>query len=194
MSLAIIMNYINITDFVLISQLEKNHSMIETRHIKNIVIFYQTILRFVLSRKIINIYNDIARKYGNVTVKDFRKYEKLDYTKNKLNSDIDFLNNCKQLSLYQEFLTFKLPNFSNKDALSIRKRLLRSAINTRNKELEHISKELSLSENFLSKQLSPIDFYILTKSITSHNNKSLQKWLYTQLVIYSKIIFTDEGL
>ena len=44
--------------------------MIETRRLKN-VIFVQTILSFVLSRKIINIYNDIARKYGNVTVKDF---------------------------------------------------------------------------------------------------------------------------
>ena len=43
--------------------------MIETRRLKNIVIFVQTILSFVLSRKIINIYNDIARKYGNVTVK-----------------------------------------------------------------------------------------------------------------------------
>ena len=51
--------------------------MIETRRLKN-VIFIQTILSFALSRKIINIYNDIARKYGNVTVKDFRKYEKLE--------------------------------------------------------------------------------------------------------------------
>ena len=38
----------------------------------------------MLSRKIINIYNDIALKYGNVTVKDFRKHEKLEYKKNKL--------------------------------------------------------------------------------------------------------------
>ena len=45
----------------------------------------QTILSFVLTRKIINIYNDIARKYGKVTVKDFRRYEKLEYKKNKLN-------------------------------------------------------------------------------------------------------------
>ena len=41
-------------------------------------------------------------------------------------------------------------------------------------------KKLSLSENFLSTQLSTIDFYILTKSITSYNKKSLQKSLYTQ--------------
>ena len=34
------------------------------------VIFMETVLSFVLSRKIINIYNDIAQKYGNVTVKD----------------------------------------------------------------------------------------------------------------------------
>ena len=43
--------------------------MIETHRLKNVVIFIQTILSFVLSRKIINIYNDIARKYGNVTCK-----------------------------------------------------------------------------------------------------------------------------
>ena len=52
--------------------------MIETRHLKNVVIFIQAILSFVLSRKVINIYNDIARKYGNVTVKGFRRYEKLE--------------------------------------------------------------------------------------------------------------------
>ena len=43
--------------------------MIETRCLKNLVIFIQTILDFVLSRKIINIYNDIARNYGNVTIR-----------------------------------------------------------------------------------------------------------------------------
>ena len=51
--------------------------MIETHRLKNAVIFIQTTLSFVLSRKIINIYNNIARKYGNVTGKDFQKYERL---------------------------------------------------------------------------------------------------------------------
>ena len=152
--------------------------MIETRGLKNVVIFFQTILSFVLSRKIINIYNHIARKYGNVTVKDFRKYEKLEYKKNKLK--LKFLNNCKQLGAYPKFLIFKLPNVSNKDAVSIRKSLLRSAINKRNKELQHVSKDLSLSKNFLSKQLSTIDFYILTKPIISHSKESLLKSLCTQ--------------
>ena len=98
--------------------------MIETHRLKNVVIFIQTILSFVLSRKIINIYNDIARKYGNVAVKDFRKYEKLEYKKNKLKLDVEYLNNCKQLGMYPKFLIFKLLNVFNKDALSILKSLL----------------------------------------------------------------------
>ena len=81
--------------------------------------------------------------------------------------------------MYQKFLIFKLRNVSNKDTLLIRKRLLRSAINKRNKELQHLSKELSLPVNVLSTQLSTIDFYILTKSITSYK-KSLQKSLHTE--------------
>ena len=132
--------------------------MIETCRLKNVAIFLQTILSFVLSRKIRNVYNDLARKYGNVTVKDFCKYEKPQYKKNELKLDIDLRSNCKQLGVYQKFLIFKLPNISNKDASSIHKRVLRSVINKRNKELQHVLKEFNTSENFLFKQLSTIDF------------------------------------
>ena len=50
------MTYINITNFLLINQLEKGHSVIETRRLKYVVIFIQTTLIFGLSRKIINDY------------------------------------------------------------------------------------------------------------------------------------------
>ena len=53
MSQAIIM----ITNFVLINWLEKDHSMIEMRWLKN-VMFLQTIISFVLSAKVINVYKD----------------------------------------------------------------------------------------------------------------------------------------
>ena len=122
----------------------------------------------------------MAQKYGNVIVKDFGKYETLEYKKNKLKLDIDFLNNAKHLDVYPKFLILKLPNFSNKDTLSIRKRPLRSAIKKRNKELQYLLKVLSLCKNVLSAQLSSIDFSTLTKSITLNNKKSLQKSLYTQ--------------
>ena len=94
----------------------------------------------MLSRKIINIYNNLPRKHRNVSAKDFRKYERLEYEKNKLKLDIRFLNNSKQLGLYPKFLIFKLLNVSNQDASSIRERLLHSAINKRNKELQHVLK------------------------------------------------------
>ena len=72
-----------------------------------------------------------------------------------------------------------MPNASSKDDLSARKRLLRCAINKRNKELHHVSKEFSQSETFLFKQLSTIDFYIIKQSIRFHNKKSPQKSLNT---------------
>ena len=153
--------------------------MIETRHFKIVVIFIQTVLSFMLSRKIINIYNNIAWKYQNVTVKDFGKHEKLEFKKNKLKLDIDFLNNCKQHGVYPKFLIFKLSNVCSKGALSIRKRLHRGTINKRNKELQHLSKELSLSVNILSTQLSTTDFYIAAE-IVIHSTK--------------KVIFTDKRL
>ena len=153
--------------------------------------FFQNNLKLCAVKKNINIYNDLARTFGNVTVKYFCKYEKLQCKKSKLKLDTYFLNNFKQLAVYPKFLIFKLPNVSNNDASSIRKRPLRSVISKRNKELQHVLKYLSMSDNFLSKQLSTIDFYILKKAIISHNSKSLQKLLYTQ---QKKIILTDEGL
>ena len=36
------MTCINVAEFVLISELETDHSMIETRRLKNVVIFIQT--------------------------------------------------------------------------------------------------------------------------------------------------------
>ena len=134
----------------------------------------------MLSRKIINIYNDIAQKYGNVTVKDFRKYEKLEYKKNKLKLDINFFNSCKQLGVYPKFLILILPNISNKDALSIHKRLLHSARTSIIKNYNIFQKNSVYPKKCLSTQLSTIDFYILTKSIRLYNKKSLQKSLYTQ--------------
>ena len=48
------MTYINITRFVLINELQKDHSMIKTHPSKCFVIFIKTILSFVRSRKIGN--------------------------------------------------------------------------------------------------------------------------------------------
>ena len=54
------MTYIKITKLILINQLEIDHSMIEMRRLKNVVIFIETVLSFVLSSKI------IKQRYGIV--------------------------------------------------------------------------------------------------------------------------------
>ena len=70
---------------------------------------------------------------------------------------------------------------------TIRKGLFCNVINRCNKELQQFSEEFRLLENVLSKQLSSVDFNILTKSISSHNKKSLQKSLYTQQKMLSSL-------
>ena len=49
------MTCINVGEFVLIRKKKKDHLKTETHRFKNVVIFIQTILSFVLSRKILNI-------------------------------------------------------------------------------------------------------------------------------------------
>ena len=72
MSQAIIMIYTNIINFVLISLLEKDHSMIETGRLKNVVVFFQTILSLVLSRKNINIF--LLLLLSSESYMEYRKY------------------------------------------------------------------------------------------------------------------------
>ena len=70
----------------------------------------------MLSRKIINIYNDTAQKYENVTVKGFQKYEKLEYKKNKFYNDVrmwksiveSYLDNYDDLYKYHYFCSNNL--------------------------------------------------------------------------------------
>ena len=64
MSWAIIMTYVSITKFVLINLFEKDHNMIETRHLKNII-FIQTIFKRFCC--LLLFYNDIASRYSNET-------------------------------------------------------------------------------------------------------------------------------
>ena len=70
--------------------------------------------------------------------------------------------------MYPKLLIFKLPNVPKKDALSIRKMLLRSAINKRNKELQQ--------KNSVYPKTFYLHRFLLLTSI-SYNKKSP---LYTQ--------------
>ena len=66
--------HINITKFVLINYLEKDHGIIETRRFKNVVISVQTHLSFVLSRKITSNNIDIFRALLASNTTDFFRF------------------------------------------------------------------------------------------------------------------------
>ena len=86
-----------------------------------------------------------------------------------------------------EICSLKIRNFRYTPSCLQLLRKLMSNFN-RNKQLQHLSKELGLSINFLSTQLSAIDFYILTKSITSYNTQ--QKKLSSLTRDCNLLIFT----
>ena len=56
------MIYINIINFVLINYFEKDHSLIENFLFKKCCCLFPNNVKFLLSKKFINTYNDIAQK------------------------------------------------------------------------------------------------------------------------------------
>ena len=143
----------------------------------------------MLSTSIINICNNIAWNHGNITVKDFRKYEKPEYKKNKLKWDIDFLNNYKQLGVYLEFLIFKLLNVSNTTLYQFVKYFFVALSTSVIKNLNIFQKNLVYPKTFyllifLLLTLHPYKIYIVQQEIAA------------EIVIYSpkKVIFNDEWL
>ena len=100
-----------------------------------------------------------VQKYDTLNVEQLRKYEK---TKNKIKKaelDLTFLMNS-QTNVVSKFLSFNLPNVNQYDKKLIRKRLLRSAISKRRKELRPLKRNLSNYEKQIQNTLpSMINLY-----------------------------------
>ena len=108
-----------------------------------------------------------------------RKYEKLKIKIRKAKLHFTFLTNFQTLNAYRKFLTFNLPNVTSHDARFIRKRLLRSAIKKRKKELHSLRKDAVVYEKDLTKVLSSIDKYILDNAIKKNVYKCAVKTIKT---------------
>ena len=85
-----------------------------------------------------------VKKTPHLETKTLRKYKKLNIKTRKAELDLTFLTNCQ--TLYPKFLIFNLPNVISHDARFIRKRLLRSAIKKRKKELPSFRKDAAVYE------------------------------------------------
>ena len=75
-------------------------------------------------------------------IEQLRKYEKLKIKMRKAELEVTFLTNYQTYNVTPKLLTIDLPNVSSYDLYFIKKRLLRSAVNTRNKELRSYKRYL----------------------------------------------------
>ena len=111
--------------------------------IKAVVLFLKIISWFIVQRNFGNVIYDYVRKYDDtLKIEQLRKYEKLKVKIKKAELDATFLKNCQTFNVTPKFLTINLPNVSSHDLQFIKKRLLRSAVSKRNRELRTMRKDL----------------------------------------------------
>ena len=90
-----------------------------------------------------------------------RKYKKLEIKVRRVELNVVFLKNCQTINILSKFLITNVPNVGSKDLQLIKKRLLRSAFNKRNKELTSLMRDLRNYEQEIGRVLSSTDNFIL---------------------------------
>ena len=138
---------------------------------KSVVLFLKTISLFIVQRNFGNIRYDYVQKYDILKIEQLRKYEKLKIKMTKAELDAMFLRNCQTFNVTPKILTINLLNVSPHDLQSIKKRLLRSAVNKRNKELRSLKRDLSNYEREFRRVLSSVDKFILDKVVKNNVGK-----------------------
>ena len=138
---------------------------------KSVVLFLKTISLFIVQRNFGNIRYDYVQKYDTLKIEQLRKYEKVKVKIRKADLDATFLRNCQTFNVTPKILTINLLNVSPHDLQSIKKRLLRSAVNKRNKELRSLKRDLSNYEREFRRVLSSVDKFILDKVVKNNVGK-----------------------
>ena len=146
---------------------------------KTVVLCLKLLACLIVQRSFGNILYDYVQKYNTLKTETLRKYEKLKIKIRKAELILMFLTNCQRLNVYPRFLTFNLPNVTSHNARFIRKRLLRSAIKKRKKELHSLRKDAVVYEKDLAKVSSSIDKYILDNAIKKNVDKCTVKTIKT---------------
>ena len=142
-----------------------------------IVCFYLKVIScLLLVQKFGNIVHDLPAKYEReLSLADFRHWEKTSIKVRKAQLEVNSLKNCRSLRVFPKFISFSHPNTSPKDVTAIRKRLLRSAIERRSKELKKLEAERDRILNKLRSILNSVDFYLLQMLYIPTLGKPLQK-------------------
>ena len=132
-------------------------------------------LRFPSRKSIAEI---IRKRYGSDTVKQLRKFEKLDYKVRKNQGDLEFLKLCQENGLTPKFLNFKLANrnlrYSNsyKQCQSL---LLKEEIKNKVSILARQKKEFDKVKSAIQSKVSIFDFAHVSCLFLVGNDSKLSK-------------------
>ena len=140
-----------------------------------LVFLFIICLRFPRGQSIADV---IRKRYGDKTLKNVRKFERLDYQVRKCQLDIEFLNTCHKYNVIPNFLRFRVTNKTLKDSLSYsrcQQLLLNEEIRCKKRRLRQLMFEYDRIKQELQYQLSPIDFMHVSSLFLVSNDKAIRK-------------------
>ena len=143
--------------------------------VMNLVFLFLIRLRFP-SRK--SMAESIRKRYGSDTVKQLRKFEKLDYKVRKNKCNLDFLKLCQENSLTPKFLNFKLANrnlrYSN-SSKQCQSSLLKEEIKNKVSILARKKKEFDKVKSARQLKVLMFDFVHVSCLVLVGNDSKLSK-------------------
>ena len=123
---------------------------------KTVVLFLKIISLLIVQRNFGNIIYDYIQKCNTLKIEQLRKCEKLKIMIRKAELDVTLLKNYQTFNVTSKFLTINLLSVSSQNLQFIKKRLLRNAVNKRNKELRSLKRDLSNHEREIGRVLSSV--------------------------------------
>ena len=106
-----------------------------------------------------------------LSASDIRHLEKCYKKRNKALLDINFLKNCKTLNVFPKFIQFDIPLANRSDIRSIKKRLLKNALQRRCREEKNLHVDLEKKIQFIRSRCDGITWFLLYKSIQRNVKK-----------------------
>ena len=142
---------------------------------KLLVLLFNLLLHLKLRRPFTQ---DITQKYGQQTLKNFRKLQKLQLQRDKSQCDLEFLQQCKLSGVFPKFIYFKssIRNFnSSKLYVSILYKCLDYEIKSKKKKYSKLHKNYTnLLEQYRS-GVSWLDYKVTLSKITKDNANKIKK-------------------
>ena len=154
----------------------QNKDMVKIKTVVNIL---KILANFIVHRNFGNLIYNFVQEYDTLNVEQLRKYEKTRKKIRKAALDLTFLMNCQTLNVVPKFLSFNLPNVNKYDKRCLRKRLLRSAVSKRKKEMRSLKRSLSTYEKEIQNILSSVDKFILDRAVEKNVERSTKTIIKT---------------